>query len=136
MWRAWVLPQLTWILGAPALTFFHAALITLLAQRAGWHRLLRPLAAPGRMALTGYVAQSVVAVLLFYGFGFGWFGKVHPAAMVVLTVVIFGIQVLLSNWWLRRFRFGPLEWVWRTLTYMRIQPLRVRPAAVAASVPA
>jgi len=132
----WLMSQIAWIVGAPALMLFHTALITLLTQRRWWHRVLAPLAAAGRTALTGYVAQSVVAVLVFYGFGLGWNGRVGPAALLALTGLIFAMQVLVSNWWLRRFRFGPLEWLWRTLTYMCIQPLRVRPADAAAVVPA
>jgi len=117
--------NLIWILAAPALTFFHAALIVLLWQSGHWRRLLAPLAAVGRTALSGYVGQSVVALLIFYGFGLGWFGRTPPTVAVALTVLLFTGQVLLCNLWLRRFRFGPLEWLWRSLTYARVQPMRV-----------
>jgi uncharacterized protein len=120
-----LLANLIWIIAAPALTFFYAALIVLLWQSSHWRRLLAPLAAVGRTALSGYVGQSVVALLIFYGFGLGWFGRTPPTVAVALTVLLFTGQVLLCNLWLRRFRFGPLEWLWRSLTYARPQPMRV-----------
>jgi uncharacterized protein len=78
----------------------------------------------GRMALTNYLAQSLICTTLFYGYGLGWFGRVGPALGLLITVVIFALQIPLSMWWLRRFRFGPFEWLWRTLTYGAVQPLR------------
>jgi uncharacterized protein len=131
-WGTQLLAELTWIVGAPALTFFYAGVIVLLARRERWHRLLAPLGAAGRTALTGYVAQTVVCVLLFYGFGLGLFGRVGPAGVVVLTVLVFAGQVFVSIWWLRYFRFGPLEWLWRSLTYRRMQPFRVGQAGIRA----
>ena len=117
--------NLIWLIAAPALTFFYAALIVLLWQSSHWRRLLAPLAAAGRTALSGYVGQSVVALLIFSGFGLGWYGRTPPTIVVGLTVLLFSGQVLLCNLWLRRFRFGPLEWLWRSLTYARVQPMRV-----------
>jgi len=117
--------NLIWIVAAPALTFFYAALIVLLWQSGPWRRLLAPLAAAGRTALSGYVGQSLVALLIFSGFGLGWYGRTPPTIVVTLTVLLFLGQVLLCNLWLRRFRFGPLEWLWRSLTYARVQPMRV-----------
>ncbi len=131
-WRSELLAELTWIVGAPALTFFYAGLIALLAQRKRWHRLLAPLGAAGRTALTGYVMQTVVCVLLFYGFGLGLFGRVGPAGVVVVTLLVFTAQVFVSIWWLRYFRFGPLEWLWRSLTYGRMQPFRVERRGITA----
>ena len=83
------------------------------------------LAAPGRMALSNYISQSLVGVLLFYGLGFGLgcsFGLVY----VELTAfVVFVLQIVVCKWWLRHFRFGPLEWVWRMLTYGRYFQFKV-----------
>ena len=83
------------------------------------------LAAPGRMALSNYISQSLVGVLLFYGLGFGWgcsFGLVY----VELTAfAVFVLQIVFCKWWLRYFRFGPLEWVWRILTYGRYFQFKV-----------
>ena len=84
----------------------------------------RWLAAGGRMALSNYLLQSVIFSLLFYGFGLGWFGKLGSAVTALLGVTVFVIQLLVSAWWLRRYQFGPAEWLWRSLTYGRRQPLQ------------
>ena len=71
------------------------------------------------------IAQSVIAAALFNSHGLGWYGRVPPWAGLLLTIVIFGLQIGLSVWWLGRFRYGPLEWAWRSLTYQRLQPFRL-----------
>ncbi|MFN7161804.1 MAG: DUF418 domain-containing protein [Fimbriimonadales bacterium] len=90
--------------------------------------LLAPIAAAGRMALTNYLMQSVVCTLLFYGYGFGLHDRVGIAQGVGLTVLIWGVQVVLSALWLARFQYGPMEWLWRSLTYGKRLPLRRTPA--------
>ena len=85
------------------------------------------LAALGQMALTNYLVQSVVLGFLFYGYGFGLFGRVGPAASAGIGVVLYAAQLQLSRYWLQRFRFGPVEWLWRSLAYGRRQPLRQGP---------
>lgn len=82
----------------------------------------------GRMALTNYLLQSVVASLVFYGYGLAMWGRIGYAGMVLLAVVVFALQVLASRWWLARYRFGPLEWAWRWLTYGTRPPMRNLPA--------
>ena len=98
--------------------------ITLLFQRAAWQRLLGLLAPVGRMALTNYLSQTVLSVLFFYGYGLGQVTKVGPAACLGLCLAVFAVQGVWSHLWLARFRFGPAEWVWRSLTYGKVQPLR------------
>lgn len=83
------------------------------------HRLLRVFAPVGRMAFSNYIAQSVVCSLFFFGYGLGQFGQHGPAAGFAFCVLLFTMQTLLSAWWLRHHRFGPLEWLWRTLMYGR-----------------
>ena len=82
------------------------------------------LAAVGRMALTNYLLQSIVCITLFYGHGLGWYGSVERTgqAMVVLAMSI--AQLVWSPLWLSTFRYGPFEWLWRSLTYWRVQPMR------------
>lgn len=80
-------------------------------------KLFTSLAAPGRMALSNYISQSLVGVLLFYGLGLGLgcsFGLVY---VELTALAVFVLQIVICKWWLRHFRFGPLEWVWRMLTY-------------------
>lgn len=89
-----------------------------------WQRLLRPLAPVGRMALSNYLAQSLVCTALFYGYGLGLFGQVPRSSQVLLVLVVFLVQVVVSQLWLRRFTQGPAEWLWRAVTYGRLPPLR------------
>lgn len=103
--------------GAPALSIFYMTSIVLLAQHAVWQRRLQPLAPVGRMALTNYLMQTVICTTLFYGYGFGLWGSIGPAAGILLAVTIYAVQVVYSRWWLARFRFGPMEWLWRTMSY-------------------
>jgi uncharacterized protein len=84
------------------------------------------------MALTNYLLQSVIMVILFYGVGFNLLGKVGASIVVAICFTVFGVQILLSKWWLARYRFGPMEWVWRCLTYGRIQPFLLKDAQPAA----
>ncbi len=123
-------------MGAPALAFAYAAFLTLLFQRPGGNRLLKPLGAVGRMALTIYLFQSVVYTSIYYGYGLGFWGRLGPGHILPLAVVIFALEILLCVWWLRRFRFGPAEWVWRTITYGRLQQMRLARTAVPARAPA
>jgi uncharacterized protein len=101
--------------------------ITLLFQRDAWKRRLAVLAPVGRMALTNYLLESVLGVLLFYGYGLGLMGKLGSAAQLALALGLFALQILFSHLWLARFRFGPAEWLWRSLTYGKAQPMRRSP---------
>jgi uncharacterized protein len=103
----------------------YGALLVLAFQTMRGARLLAPLAAAGRMALTTYLTQSVVSTFLFYSFGLRWFGRVGYTGMFTITVVLFSMQMAASAWWLKRYRFGPVEWLWRTLTYGRAPAMRV-----------
>jgi uncharacterized protein len=111
-------------IGALGLAAFYLAAIALLFQRARWRRALSLLAPAGQMALTNYLCQSVIGVLLFCGVGLGLMGKVSGPLSIALVVGIFSLQILGSHLWLARFRFGPVEWVWRSLTYGKAQPMR------------
>jgi uncharacterized protein len=82
-------------------------------------------AAVGRTALTNYLLQSVMYVFVLYGFGFGLLDALGATLCLALALVTFAMQVLFSNWWVRRFRFGPMEWIWRSLTYGQRQPMRL-----------
>lgn len=89
--------------------------------------LLDRLAPAGRMALSNYLLQSVVCTLVFYGYGLGWFEQLPRAWQVPFVLVLFALQVIASEWWMQRFRHGPVEWLWRSLTYLRAQPMRRLP---------
>jgi len=82
------------------------------------------LAAVGQMALTNYLLHSIVASVLFLGWGFGLAGQFNYAEQLVIVVAIWAVQLALSPVWLAHYRFGPAEWLWRSLTYWQRQPLR------------
>lgn len=106
------------LIGGPALGATYVCLLLLALQRVPTgHHPLRHLAPVGRMALTNYLAQSVLAALFFYGYGLGQYGRFGVATTLGFTVLVFGAQIAWSRWWLNRFTFGPMEWLWRTLTY-------------------
>ena len=92
-----------------------------------WRARLAWLAPVGRMALTHYLAQSLVCTLLFYHYGLGGFDVMPRAAQLVFAVLLFAVQVGVSHLWLRRFRFGPMEWLWRAMTYRQWPTLRRDP---------
>ncbi|MCP3963940.1 MAG: DUF418 domain-containing protein [bacterium] len=112
-----LLGSLALLVSGPSLTASYVCGMILLFQRARWRRVLQPLAAVGRMALTNYLLQSLVCTTLFYGYGLGLYGKVGPAQGLGICLVVFALQALFSTAWLRWFRFGPVEWVWRTAIY-------------------
>jgi uncharacterized protein len=107
-----------------AMAAAYVAALALLMQRPAWSRRLLVLAPVGQMALTSYLSQSLICTFLFYGWGLGLIGHVGTALCIPLTLAIFTFQILVSRAWLRRFRFGPVEWVWRSLTYGKRQPMR------------
>jgi uncharacterized protein len=76
------------------------------------------------MALSVYVGQALVGVLVFFGFGLGLLGRFGNSVTIPIGLAVFAVQAWASGAWLRRFRFGPLEWAWRSLTWLRWEPMR------------
>jgi len=89
-----------------------------------WRHRLGAFAAPGRMALSNYLLQSLLCTGLFYGYGLGAFEVLPRSAQLPVALGLFALQLLASHGWLARFRFGPVEWLWRCATYLRVAPLR------------
>jgi uncharacterized protein len=104
-------------LGDAGLCLFFITSIVLLYHQGKWLHLFKPLAYAGRMALSNYLIQSIVCTTIFYSYGFGLYGKVGPALGIILAIAIFAVQIFISRYWLERFQFGPMEWIWRCLTY-------------------
>lgn len=111
----------------PLLSLGYLTRICLLIDRGWCGRLTHALAMTGRMALTNYLTQSIVASFVFYYYGFGLFGRTSPIERVGIVFAIYLAQIAVSVFWMRQFRFGPMEWLWRSLTYLRFQPMRRRP---------
>ncbi len=102
----------------------YIGIVMLLCQSRFLEGLQGWLAPVGRMALTNYLLQSIIATLIFYGHGLGLYGTMGRAQLWLFILPIWIGQILFSRWWLGRFKYGPFEWLWRSLTYWRMQPLR------------
>jgi uncharacterized protein len=103
--------------GIPMLALGYAATVGLLVVDG--RRIVSLFTPLGRMALTNYLMQSVICVVLSYGFGFGLWWRTGASTAVAIAAAIIVVQIPLSAWWLSRYRFGPVEWVWRRFTYAR-----------------
>jgi uncharacterized protein len=112
-WSAGVL----WLPGSHISAAGYASGLALIFMHVDKRRFLLPFAAVGRMALTNYLMQSLLCTLFFYHYTTGLYGRIGPAFGLLPTVILYGAQVWFSNRWLRRYRFGPMEWLWRGLTY-------------------
>ena len=104
--------------------------LIMLLYKSGWFKWLFALMRPvGQMAFTNYLMQSFLVGLYFYGIGFGKFGELQRHEIYYVVAAVWVLQIILSHTWLRFFRFGPLEWLWRSLTYWKLQPFKKRPAS-------
>jgi uncharacterized protein len=111
--------------GSIFVAFGHIGLVMLVIRAGLLSWLTRRLAAAGRMALTNYLMQTVICTAIFYGWGLGLFGSLDRFAMMGVVLAVWAFQLTISPPWLERFRFGPAEWLWRSLTYFKRQPMRV-----------
>jgi len=112
-------------IGSVFTAFGHIALVMLIIKSGRLKRLTARLAAVGRMALSNYLMHSVVFTIVFYGYGFGLYGAMDRAGLALCVVAMWLLQVYLSPWWLGHFRYGPVEWLWRSLTYRKRQAMRL-----------
>ena len=118
----------------PGLSFSAPILVALAYTSAVllWLKPSRALSLPGfrsagQMALTNYLAQSIILTFIFYGYGFGLFGRIGSASAACIGLVLYTLQIQCSVLWLARYRFGPFEWLWRSVAYWRRQPIRRAP---------
>jgi uncharacterized protein len=113
------------VFGSIVVALGHVGVLMLIVRSGAIPWLTRRLAAVGRMALTNYLTHSIVCTTLFYGYGFNLFGQISRTGLVAIVLAIWIFQLIVSPIWLKYFRFGPAEWLWRSLTYWRIQPIRI-----------
>ena len=111
-----------------AVSLGYVGLVMLACRTDALRSFTRPFAAVGQTALTNYLLQTVLCTTIFYGHGLGWFGSVDRVGQIGVVAGVWALQLVASPLWLRRFRFGPAEWAWRSLTYGARQPLRRMPA--------
>jgi uncharacterized protein len=100
------------------------AAVMLVCRHGLFPRLTGALAQVGRMALSCYLLQTIICTTIFYGHGLGLYGRVERIGQIAITVAVWAELLWFCPWWMRRFRFGPFEWLWRSLTYWRLQPIR------------
>jgi uncharacterized protein len=111
-------------------TYGYCAVLLLVVKAGWWRALTSRLAAVGQMAFSNYILTSILCTILFEGYGFGLFGRLQRAQLYMILPGIWLVQLIASPIWLRHFRFGPLEWVWRSLTYWKLQPMLLKTASL------
>jgi len=115
----------------------HASVVLMIVKAGALRWITRPLAAVGQTALSNYLGTSVICALIFNGYGFGLFGKLQFYKLFYVVAGVWALNLIVSPIWLKHFQFGPVEWVWRSLTYWKAQPMRrVRAATEAGALPA
>lgn len=116
------------------LVLAHSSVLLLLYRAGVWQGLMRRLAAVGQMAFTNYIMHTVFCTLIFFGYGLNYYAELQYYQLYFVVAAIWVVQLIISPIWLKYYLFGPLEWLWRTLTYWQVQPMR-RPNAEAGPAP-
>lgn len=116
--------NLTYPFGRIAMAFGHIGVVMIFCKSSFLTFLKKALAAVGKMALTNYIMQSVICAIVFTGVGFSLYGQLQRYELYYVVFSIWLFQLIASPIWLSYFRFGPLEWLWRSLTYKKLQPFR------------
>ncbi len=112
------------LIGGPAITFVYIYFIMLLYQKGAFRKITGLISGAGRMAFTNYLTQSVICTTIFYSYGLGLYGQVNIWQGLLLATAIYIVQVIWSHYWLKHYQFGPFEWLWRSLTYRKWQPMK------------
>lgn len=110
-------------LATPFISFGYIGIIKYLFDNKNLKNLFNRLGNIGKMALSCYLIESIIATFIFYGFGFGFFGYLSRFSQILITFLIWSIILLFSSIWLKKFQYGPVEWIWRCLTHFRLFPL-------------
>nr|WP_319400730.1 DUF418 domain-containing protein [uncultured Carboxylicivirga sp.] len=108
------------------LALVYMMIIALLNEVRIFQKLFHPVLAVGRTAFTNYIMHSLVGIVIFYGIGFGNMQQLGPLAWTIFAVILFAVQIVISNVWLKYFKFGPVEWLWRSMTYRKLQLIVVQ----------
>ena len=109
------------VFGGAMVAMAYALIIALISELKRFDRLFYPLEAAGRISISNYLFQSVVSTLIFYSYGLGYYGEISIFSGTILALGIYVIQLAFSSWWVKRFYYGPVEWLWRSGTYMKKQ---------------
>lgn len=122
---------LQFLVGGAVFDVFNAALAAIYVglivsgfQKEKWRQRLISFYEVGRMGLTTYLLQTLIGTLLLFSYGLGWLGDFGASVWTTIALVVFVLQIIFSKWWLARFQYGPVEWLWRSLNYFKWQPLK------------
>ena len=107
-----------------AVTFILLSVFVILYKKSGARKWLAKFAPYGRMALSNYFFQSIIGTFLLFGWGLGYLGELRNIYTFGIAIVIIAVQMVISSWWLKTFKYGPLEWLWRSLTFFRLFPMK------------
>ena len=129
VWRGLIYPAQRILL-----VLAHSSVLLLLYRAGVWQGLMRRLAAVGQMAFTNYIMHTVFCTLIFFGYGLNYYAELQYYQLYFVVAAIWVVQLIISPIWLKYYLFGPLEWLWRTLTYWQVQPMR-RPSTEAGPTP-
>lgn len=121
---SWMVGGLVYDIMNAALALIYVCVLILLYQKEKWQSRLQHFYEVGRMGLTTYLMQTVIGVLIFFGFGLNLLNVLGAALSASIALLIFYVQILFSKWWLSQFNYGPVEWLWRSLTYWKVQPFK------------
>ena len=121
-----ILVKKTGSLGTILIALAYVAGLTLLLENINWRKRLSFLSPVGRMGLTNYLLHSAIITLTIDGYGLHLAGKIGPFWRLILALLVFMILIFISRWWFKHFRIGPAEWLWRSLTYLKFQPMRIQ----------
>ncbi|TWX74251.1 DUF418 domain-containing protein [Colwellia sp. C1TZA3] len=120
-----VVGETLFLIGQFVMTVGYFGLIMALLTHNKWHKPLAVFIPMGRMALTNYIMHSVILSSIFYGYAGGYFGAISRAPQMLIVFAIIALQLGFSRWWLNHYAFGPLEWLWRCLSYKKLQTMRL-----------
>ena len=120
-----MLTELLYLVGVPALSAGYLASLVLLCSSIPWSKRLSSIGYLGRASLTNYIIQNLVCTVLFRSYFLNFYGQLTLTTLALVAIAIVAVLTFVSQWWLIHFRFGPLEWLWRSITYKRPQPLRL-----------
>ena len=117
--------QTLFYIGQYLLSAGYLGLVVCALNKQIWKKFFAAFSPMGQMALTNYLMHSVILTSIFYGYAGGQYGEISRAPQMLIVIAIIVTQIILSKWWLNRYRFGPMEWLWRSLTYKKMQPMKL-----------
>jgi len=117
---------ISYAIGGPALMFVYIYILALIYHKNVLNKIIQVICKTGQMAFTNYLSHSIICTTLFFSYGFGLYGKVNYWQGLLIAIAIYVVQVIWSHYWLKYYKFGPFEWLWRSMTYGKWQTMKNR----------